>query len=517
MDIDFIISAIKNAAPATVSLAIQQASRNEYIIKVLIQVGLDSVQPPKDVEGVYAYALVKYGVFKPESILNLFRKKEVKAAFWDAFNGNPLDFVRDVEPHWESMRGEAQIDLRKEYKEFYDAFFSVATRSRNPGDVIVDPHFTKLPEVSSYPDDFKALIEEKIRTFRGRGFVFDEFNRFLDNHTKGYFTVVGDAGMGKSAIAAKYVYDHKAICYFNVLVEGRNKPEQFLNSIRQQLNHRYQLQDSANANLPGLLNKVSEKLATDQRLVIVVDALDEVEQPGSGNLLDLPKNLPDRIYFLLTRRPYQLKNKRLSTDEGVKQQELDLRADQYAEFNKNDIKDYISFFINDDPDYQDNLKNWIDRKHISPPYFIEQLTVKSENNFMYLSYVLPDIAKGYYNELSFKQLPNGLLEYYAQHWQRMGMEKAPQELMVIILFILVQIPTSPTVKIIADIAGKEEYEVEEVLEQWVEYLRKREIQGELCYSIYHASFLDFLKSQRDLKPTRKLFETVEQRISDYLY
>lgn len=403
MNIDVVINAIKTIAPATVSLAIKQGGRNEYIIKVLKQVGIDPIQPPKDFDGVYAYALVEYGVFKPESILKLWRKKEVKVAFWKAFQGNPVDFVQDVEPHWKFMgneRGEAEIDLHQEYQEFYQVFLSVAQRTRNPAEVIAGPNFRELGEQSPYPDDFKALIEEKIRTFRGREFVFEEFNRFLDNHTKGYFTVVGDAGMGKSAIAAKYVYEHKAICYFNVLAEGRNKPENFLNSIRQQLNYRYQLHDSANANLPGLLNKVSEKLPTDKRLVIVVDALDEVEQPGLGNLLDLPKNLPDRIYFLLTRRPYELRNKRLFVDEGVKQQELDLRANQYAEFNKKDIKEYISYFINDHPDYQDSLGEWIRRKHISPPEFIEQLTIRSENNFMYLSYILPDIAKGFYNDLS---------------------------------------------------------------------------------------------------------------------
>ncbi|SRR5579883_846809 len=519
MDINLIINVIKTVVPGTVSLATQQASRNDYIIKILKRLGLDPVQPPKDFDGVYAYALTEYGVFKPNSILEFFRKKEVKAAFLRAFHDNSLNFLKDVELYWKLIgyqEDEAEIDLHQEYQEFYQVFISVAKRSRNPVEAIVDP-ITKLPEPSSYPDAFKALIEEKTKTFCGRQFVFDEFNQFLNHHTKGYFTVVGDAGMGKSAIAAKYVYDNKAICYFNVLAESRNKPEQFFNSIRQQLSHRYQLQDSANTDLPDLLNKVSEKLATDKRLVIVVDALDEVEQPGPGNLLDLPKNLPNGIYFLLTRRPYELKNKRLLTDEGVKQQELDLRANHYAEFNKKDVKEYISFFINDHPDYKDTLGEWIRSKHISPPEFIEQLTVRSENNFMYLSYVLPAIVKGYYNDLSLKELPYGLQEYYEQHWKRMGMEQAPQELIVIILFILVQIPTLPTVKMIADIAEVEEYEVEKVLEQWVEYLRKREVQGEFCYTIYHASFLDFLKSKRDLKATRKLFEIVKQRISDYLY
>jgi hypothetical protein len=54
-----------------------------------------------------------------------------------------------------------------------------------------------------------------------------------------------------------------------------------------------------NANQDGLsslLQKVSENLG-GQSLVIVVDALDEVEQTGGGNILDFPMTLPDGVYF----------------------------------------------------------------------------------------------------------------------------------------------------------------------------------------------------------------------------
>lgn len=149
--------------------------------------------------------------------------------------------------------------------------------------------------------------------------------------------------------------------------------------------------------------------------------------------------------------------------------------------------------------------------------FFDQLVLKSENNFMYLRYVLQDIAQEVYKDLTIDKLPQGLQDYYQQHWMRMDMDKPPQELMVIILFILVRLTTSPTLKMIAEIAEVEEHQVEKVLDKWVEYLRKREIEGQMCYSIYHTSFLDFLKAQRDLQPTRRLFQIVDERISKYLY
>ncbi len=111
--------------------------------------------------------------------------------------------------------------------------------------------------------------------------------------------------MGKSALAAKYILEHQAPCYFNVLAEGRNRSEFFLESIREQLIRRYQLQGAEKANLAALLEKASQKLLDGERLVIVVDALDEVEQEPGKNLLYLPITMPDRVYFLLTRRPYR--------------------------------------------------------------------------------------------------------------------------------------------------------------------------------------------------------------------
>ena len=369
---------------------------------------------------------------------------------------------------------------------------------------------------SIIPAEFEPLIKEKIRSFCGRKFVFDAFDDFLKEYPKGYFTVIGDAGMGKSAIAAKYVYENKAICYFNVLQERNNSPELFLKSIRQQLTNRYQLENTESDDLSALLIKASAKTSDGERLVIVVDALDEVEQePGAENILYLPKTLPDKVYFLVTRRRYEHGKKRLYT-EGVEQVELDLTTDESIKLSRDDIQAYIRLMLNNDPDYKDGLRKWIQEKNIADETFIEQVASKSENNFMYLRYVLPGIAKGDYKDLSLTQLPDGLQDYYQVHWGRMGMDAKPQEVKVFILFILVEIGTPITWKMIADIAKQEEYDVQSVLDEWVEYLKQQDIKGEICHSIYHASFLDFLKAKRVLDSKRKLFEEVNRRIADYL-
>ncbi len=68
----------------------------------------------------------------------------------------------------------------------------------------------------------------------------------------------------------------------------------------------------------------------------------------------------------------------------------------------------------------------------------------------------------------------------------------------------------------AGIAKEDECDVEAVLDEWVEYLKKQKVDGDICYTIYHASFFDFLKGKREMDSKRKLFKEVNQRITEYL-
>lgn len=197
--------------------------------------------------------------------------------------------------------------------------------------------------------------------------------------------------------------------------------------------------------------------------------------------------------------------------------ELNLTDQKYSKLNREDIKNYIRLYLHQDPEYRDGLQKWISDRHISAEDFVEKLADKSENNFMYLRYVLPAIADGDYNDLeNLKQLPDGLMQYYQIHWERMGMETAPMENMVIILFTLKEIATPIPCQMIAEIAGIEKYEVQKTLDKWVEYLKRQEIDGDICYSIYHASFLDFLQGKGELDKERELFQNVNQRIVNYI-
>ncbi|MFM6279636.1 MAG: NACHT domain protein, partial [Dolichospermum sp.] len=104
------------------------------------------------------------------------------------------------------------------------------------------------------------------------------------------------------------------------------------------------------------------------------------------------------------------------------------------------------------------------------------------------------------------------------HWLNMGMGEEANQIKVKILYVLVDIGiVSP--KLIAEILDQEVCEVGAVLNDWVEYLTKKESleDGEKYqYSIYHRSFLDFLKDKDELNSGRKILKEVNKSIADYL-
>jgi hypothetical protein len=66
---------------------------------------------------------------------------------------------------------------------------------------------------ASYPSEYQQLIQEKSENFVGRQFIFATINEFwhrcdrkaLPQGNRGYFTLLGALGSGKSAILGKYV------------------------------------------------------------------------------------------------------------------------------------------------------------------------------------------------------------------------------------------------------------------------------------------------------------------------
>lgn len=337
----------------------------------------------------------------------------------------------------------------------------------------------------SYPTEFQQVILKKSQNFVGRTFVFTAISNFLQRYDRGYFTIIGAPGSGKSVILAKYVTENPQVLYYNAQLPGKNRAEEFITSISTQI-------ETENfASLHSLLQQVSDKPEPQQKFIIAIDALDAVnhtDQTKGSNLFYLPRYLPRGVYFLLTRRPYLRKQSGLLIETPF--QILDLAA--YPQENHEDIQAYIRRYVNNNEE------------------LIAELTAKSENNFMYLSEILytlseSDACGGRSHRTAYLReaivtglLPPALEAYYQQHLHKMIPPNAPsqeREFKLSVLRVLAQVSSAVSAESIASTINADEYDVEEVLEDWREFLTLQEINGEICYSLYHFSFRDFLSKQ----------------------
>ncbi|MBV7333913.1 ATP-binding protein [Chloroflexi bacterium TSY] len=374
--------------------------------------------------------------------------------------------------------------------------------------------------------DFTRYIEEKPRGFVGRQWVFDEVGRFMDENPRGYFFIIGDPGIGKSTLAAQIVKQNGYLHHFNIRSEGINKATTFLKNVCAQLIAAYELKHTV---LPpettddaGFLNKllgeVSKKLKGDDRCVIVVDALDEVDRTGTptgANLLYLPLTVPERIYFVVTMR---------EDDERKVKPRIDCEQDElYIEHDSSDnladITDFVQASLS-----RLGIRTYITAQNIESSEFATLIVQKSEGNFMYLRYVLPEIERGVYKDLELADIPIGLQSYYQDHWQRMrGLDEEAwfeYKLPVIVTLTVVLEPVS--IDLISNFSKvQRKARIRSVLRDWAPFLHDEQVnyEGNLQrrYRLYHASFFDFITQKEDVADERVDLKAAHGQIADTLW
>jgi hypothetical protein len=371
------------------------------------------------------------------------------------------------------------------------------------------------------PESVRTLVEERTRDFVGREFVFDAIDKFSKSQPNGYFVVQGEPGIGKSAIVASFVKRTGCVAHFNVRAQGITTPRQFLQNICIQLIRRYGLPYASlpqgttddGTVLAQLLYEAKDRLEPNERLLVAVDALDEADvvRPDS-NVLYLPSDLPDRVYFLVSKRPAAV-----ALNAVAPRELMDLSL--YREECMKDVRRYITLQV----EVRKTLAAWIEAHQSTRAAFVENLAQKSNGNFMYLRYVLPDIERNRYDALSFDKLPSGLEDYYEDHWRRMGMTAKPsprEKIRIVYLLSTVQRPVSR--KLLSQFATDarisiDEITVQEVLDEWDPFLRKDKRDGATTYSIYHASFRDFLHRKDIVQAAGVSLEGLQQQIADDLW
>jgi hypothetical protein len=273
------------------------------------------------------------------------------------------------------------------------------------------------PELSGYIYDFSGLLSSNALLF-GRTTLFNAIEQFQASHTAGYFWIVGDAGLGKTAIAAEITRRYDALAFFFNTSMGLKRADQCLNHLSSSLIVRYRLEYR---NLPHrsgddsafLLSILGEVASTYRSPIwIVIDALDEIEdlKPGENPSL-LPEQLPIGVYIAMTSR---LVDYQFSVDSSTPYQTHRMTWDDADQ--QSDIAKYVKHQITNIQ--SDTSLDHANETNIDFGNAADKLVAASRGNFQYLAYIFSDIARtkdisGITQDAVF---PKGLRGYYTKFW-----------------------------------------------------------------------------------------------------
>ena len=349
---------------------------------------------------------------------------------------------------------------------------------------------------SAHTKKFATYMARKLQNFVGRRHVYTAFSDFMNSHDRGYFTVVGDPGEGKSAIAAHYVRMHPCLFYFNWRGGELTTPKQFLQCLCNQAIEAGALEapwpDDATDNglfLAELLENYARKVG---KVVIVVDALDEAEHKSKAKLLYLPdENLPANVYFFLTTRRDEKLFGRLPRHAPLERYDLS----HYKQQCQDDLRDYYNSFIHD-PAKGAYRREQLAKQSQTLESFGEALIIKSKRNFMYMTLVLPEIVQGRYRGLEIDKLPSGLFKYYEEHWyymldvlEELGL---PLDTLSIVYYICESEIALP-IDLIVKRSSQKKLAVQWILHHWLQFLDPEEKYQKQRYTFYHESYKDHLR------------------------
>ncbi len=199
LDMSMVTSAI---VEMSLDAVVRKLGRRETIIRTLKRLKMDYEPPADDFDAIYVYALVEYGVFKPEPVLNFFRNKYVHDAFRQSFYKHDLLILEREAEHivqWNEESGELgriDYDPRRELATFIAIFNEIVDRSRTPAEVVQDQ---KLGDLHQSISEILGKLE-KLETLDE---IRTELARLTRNHQARQFAFAPSGNKLKVFISSK--------------------------------------------------------------------------------------------------------------------------------------------------------------------------------------------------------------------------------------------------------------------------------------------------------------------------
>jgi hypothetical protein len=370
----------------------------------------------------------------------------------------------------------------------HDAFENIIATGDQNKFFIGDP--VQLED--AYLEPWSVFERVNLDHFTGRKWLLGEVDAFLHSHDRGYFILEAGAGLGKTAFLAWLVKERGYIHHFVELAPGLDGVECGLKNLAAQLILAFKLSPEILPSaarpeyLSKLLKEASKKRSEGEKIVLVVDALDEAGTPEGQNVLGLPNVLPGGVYIIVSQRPVPVK--------------LHLENSRYvfhltAESNDN-LSDML-FFLRKAASWP-RIAQALDDGNCTSEQFIETLMKKCLGVWIYLKYVIHEIERGERSTLDLDALPDGLTQYYAAYWSRWRDrdENGWYDIYLPVLTTLTAAQEAVTLEHLiglsnVDVRPQKLYRV--LREQWRPFLVVLGNDQEEKYRLYHATLRDFFE------------------------
>lgn len=339
--------------------------------------------------------------------------------------------------------------------------------------------------------------------FVGREWLIAEVDAFLRDHDRGYFILEAEAGLGKTTFLAWLIKQRRYIHHFTELTPGLDGMERGLNNLAAQLVLTYHLKaHKAEWGLPGfatrpdflhrLLKLAAEQRQEGEKVVVVVDALDEAGMLPGQNVLGLPKVLPEGVYIIVSQRPVPVT---VQADTATTPRCIFQLAAGSAE-NQNDMRRFLK-----------GAATWpgIDRALRERSYTTEQFTAtlldKCRGVWIYLHFMIHEIERRERSPLDLDALPDGMTQYYARYWRCWRDTDKWYQTYLPLLTTMAAVQEAVTVEELVGWASvtmcKEELH-SLLSEQWRPFIAPVCHAGQTRYRFYHKTLQEFFAGQVDL-------------------
>ncbi|WP_437971620.1 AAA family ATPase [Sorangium sp. So ce260] len=253
--------------------------------------------------------------------------------------------------------------------------------------------------------------------FFGRQDVLAAIDRHLESAGASgrWVLVMGGPGMGKSAILSRWLdaeeqRGHRAPHHFlRRDVMDWDRPEAVARSLSAQIEALYPAQKDPEARpesrLLELLARVSKHVLVPrgERLVLVVDGLDEARSEGAGqNPLPgfLPYALPPRVHALCASRPQYPHLAWLESRGNVRR--IDLDTPEWAGSNEHACRAF-----------------WGDQAPRYAPRLVEEAVARAQGNLLYAVKLREWLEEQPVEQRRVERLPRGLSGFLEQIWQQL--------------------------------------------------------------------------------------------------